>query len=53
MRYFNVLHSVHKLDYTVPVYPTVQSYIYIYADCICSPLFKMFILALLSLLCTV
>ena len=30
MRYFNVLHSVHKLDYTVPVCPTVQSYIYLY-----------------------
>ncbi len=26
LRYCNVLHSVHKLDYTVPVCPTVQSY---------------------------
>ena len=24
IRYLNVLHSVHKLDYTVPVCPTVQ-----------------------------
>ena len=23
-RYFNVLHSVHKLDYTVPECPSVQ-----------------------------
>lgn len=29
------------------------SLIYIYADCICSPLVKMFILALVSLLCMV
>ena len=52
MRYFNVLHSVHKLDYTVPVCPTVQFYV-VYADCICSPLFKILILALVSLLCFV
>lgn len=51
LRYHNVLHSVHKLDYTVPVCPTVQ-FMYLYADCICSPLFKIFMLALVSRLCT-
>ena len=42
---------VHKLDYTVPVCPTVQ--FVTYADCICSLFFKILIPVLVSLLCNV